>query len=1265
MRKICLYFIVLLFIGCSTDSDKQENSPSPNNKAASGSFNLFITDDLTEDYSEVWVSVKHVKIVGENGEKHSVFHGTPSQVFNLAELDGIGELLITRSLPIGNYEKLEITLERDLTMVNNDGVSEERLFASNTNAVKILLEGSILIEEDDLTSVAIDFDLSKFTVNDEGEVVPEVFLVKNVWKELKQTLAKVHGIVTSVEGDVVTLNHEASDGEITVVLTENTTIHLGENADAEIAVGDAIKVFGSYDSEESHVEAYRIRIKHEESAEETKPENTMGGDSGNNDSAENPNADSDSQKEDEVSDNENGNEVKDDDVNEESKNEEGNKEETEEENDKENESQQEQEKEDTTNSENDNESGDTSNSGNNHVEIEGIILAVEADQILIDIKHANFVPEENSLYVSINDDTQFARGSRDLLAIDQIIELSGMLIDGVITVKVVEIEGAGKDEHAEDKYAEIKAEVISVTEDSLQVMVMTTHNYAFDGTELTLDISNVQYKGGSMESLVAGSVIELKGSVDDANLFHLVKICFVEVSPPPAMAEIEGEVLELGEESILILVEKTEHAGDINIDDEVLVTTDNETHYADGRTPAVGDLVRLHATKNEEGLIARNIVVKHVKPVPVVKDGAVTAITDETITLELLTDGPGPSEFVFHLTETTHFAEGVMPVVGDLIKVIAFENDNQLLAVKVIVTFHEHPEPVFVHFSGIVTAISEASISLEVENEIVDIALNDNTAFIDGVVPQIGDEVEIKAFDNDGLYTAKKVWTKQVEPTPDPVELHFMGVVIEVTDTLLAIEMRDGDFHGNERSFQITSDTVFHEDMIPEMGDIVKINAIETEQGYVATEVVVKVVHPSPIEIHVAGIVSVISDTSITVQLAHTTAENEQTFIIDSETVFSNGVMPVEGDFVKLHAMETDAGFVAKEIMVKQIITMPPEFRAFGKIVEISDTKITIEPTHSDPHAIESSFIINDETIFDDDAVLEVGDSVIIHAIETNVGFVAKKIMLKVVIIDPPMPIVKHFFGKITEVGETGFTLNLLLINSLNTNVTMESVSFQTNENTEFVNAYVPMVDDYVSVEAAENENGYLATEVAKREIMPPIYEMPGYDKIIHLKGVVVSLIENQLVMTVSKSPTDMSDNVGTDITVVINEFTRFGHFATTAAIGTMVSFQEGDEISLVAGMTGEEFTALHMALASDTPNFPIIQTFHGMVTALTDSAIVITHVDAAGVSAEMEIAITDKTAFAGPDDVVIGDHVDILGYIADSLPIAMVISHHLEVVIN
>ncbi len=162
--------------------------------------------------------------------------------------------------------------------------------------------------------------------------------------------------------------------------------------------------------------------------------------------------------------------------------------------------------------------------------VEGRVSSYDktSDILVLDVREAErFVPPATTLEIHGAASAVFTKGSVDLLAAGQHVEVKGVWEDPLFTAVVIEIEGAlparadeARERHFDDRYAEVKGRVERVTGERVTLKVVKREH--FDGNAsadtLDIDISEAWFKYGAAECLAPGAYIEAKGAVESGVL---------------------------------------------------------------------------------------------------------------------------------------------------------------------------------------------------------------------------------------------------------------------------------------------------------------------------------------------------------------------------------------------------------------------------------------------------------------------------------------------------------------------------------------------------------------------------------------------------------------------------------------------------------------------------------------------------------------------------------------------------------------------------
>jgi len=229
-----------------------------------GAVSVIITDDLTQNYKEVWVTLYSIEAHGDTGDV-TLYDNKDGEVINLANLSGVGSLLSVDSVPAGTYTAFDVKLGTQVNLVSNDAASTTTTasFVSNgtSDTVQFDVKGNLVVAGGAVTSFALDFDLKHFTLNADGQIVPTIFHVRDIAQTLKQTMARMTGEITALTDTGFTL-HTADGMDINVVLNANALKMVDDGTSLDkLTVGMTVKVIGSYDPDTLTIEAITVAMK--------------------------------------------------------------------------------------------------------------------------------------------------------------------------------------------------------------------------------------------------------------------------------------------------------------------------------------------------------------------------------------------------------------------------------------------------------------------------------------------------------------------------------------------------------------------------------------------------------------------------------------------------------------------------------------------------------------------------------------------------------------------------------------------------------------------------------------------------------------------------------------------------------------------------------------------------------------------------------------------------------------------------------------------
>ena len=256
IKNVFWVFFLIMLAACGG------NTSSPGGSQNNGTVSVIATDDLTQNFSEVWVTLYAIEAKGDNGNV-TLFDNKDGQVINLADLNGVGSLLSVTTVPAGSYNSFDVKMGSEVNLVAPDGTTTTHSFVTDANSTMVNFEvkGDLVVADGAVTSFALDFDLSNFIINADGIIVPKIFHVKDISKSIKQTMAKMTGQITALTDTGFTL-HDTDGMDINVVLNANALKMYDDGMSLDtLAVGMTVKVIGSYDPDTMTIEAITVAMQ--------------------------------------------------------------------------------------------------------------------------------------------------------------------------------------------------------------------------------------------------------------------------------------------------------------------------------------------------------------------------------------------------------------------------------------------------------------------------------------------------------------------------------------------------------------------------------------------------------------------------------------------------------------------------------------------------------------------------------------------------------------------------------------------------------------------------------------------------------------------------------------------------------------------------------------------------------------------------------------------------------------------------------------------
>jgi Domain of unknown function (DUF4382) len=106
------YLTLLMGCGFSPNSNSNNNNNNNNSSAQTGTVNLVLSDASAEDWATIGVRVLKISLIPQGGGTPVVVYTAPNPapILNLVQLDQLGEILGSASVPVGTYTAAAITI---------------------------------------------------------------------------------------------------------------------------------------------------------------------------------------------------------------------------------------------------------------------------------------------------------------------------------------------------------------------------------------------------------------------------------------------------------------------------------------------------------------------------------------------------------------------------------------------------------------------------------------------------------------------------------------------------------------------------------------------------------------------------------------------------------------------------------------------------------------------------------------------------------------------------------------------------------------------------------------------------------------------------------------------------------------------------------------------------------------------------------------------------------------------------------------------------
>ena len=521
---------------------------------------------------------------------------------------------------------------------------------------------------------------------------------------------------------------------------------------------------------------------------------------------------------------------------------------------------------------------------------------------------------------------------------------------------------------------------------------------------------------------------------------------------------IRGTVTAISSVSITIEAETDDRMSTLTL------IIDEDTSMRE--TPEVGDTVRARYNTATNVAIKIRVITDHGGSHYDRIEGFVTAISDTSITIEVMDDGEAATRTTgvtetFAIDENTWIPQSVE--VGDEVRIVVDVESGIVMSIHLL-DGGEPPIHAYDKVRGTVTAVTPLSITIELDDNdrmsTLTFTIDDDT-WVDGE-PEIDDRVRIE-------YNTETRVALSIRVVGDNGWPGWPGYndFVEITGTLEAISDTAYTVDGVE--YQVNHHTYI--EGTPAVNDVVYIYAEIDEDTFIAHYIAIyddDLGGGEEFEFDWAGMVTEILSDSITVRNVWFGMANEDTFIINAETVIEGEV--VAGDFVEIHALyHSDDSMTA--LHIEKIDDSEPTIERYeGVVTEIITDSLTIDVEDSERTL--HTFILTDDTHFSDRP--EVGDYVRVKA-ERDTDDVLTALWVRV---DEPEPVFTTVRGTVTAVMSDSITVD----DGMTTTV-RALTTFAIDENT--MMRETPVVGDRVRVKGTEINGVLTAIEIRIRETNP------------------------------------------------------------------------------------------------------------------------------------------------------------------------------------
>ncbi|TPE53365.1 DUF4382 domain-containing protein [Maribrevibacterium harenarium] len=240
------------------DSAEVAEQDSDADDSKEGIVSLAITDNLSTDYAEVWVSVKEID-VKTGGDSQTLYKNSTGLAVNLSELTDVSQVLSQSSLPVGTYTDFSVTLGTDVVLVDGNGVVTNAKLSNSQTDVEWPVNGTLAVASGAVSQLSLDFNLAQFSYDANTKLVTGV-ISQLADSEYRAPYAHMTGTLSAVNGSQLTITPFNNAVPLTVNTDTATRIYNGHALSSldQLVVGDQVEFYGQYNADQNTILAYKI-----------------------------------------------------------------------------------------------------------------------------------------------------------------------------------------------------------------------------------------------------------------------------------------------------------------------------------------------------------------------------------------------------------------------------------------------------------------------------------------------------------------------------------------------------------------------------------------------------------------------------------------------------------------------------------------------------------------------------------------------------------------------------------------------------------------------------------------------------------------------------------------------------------------------------------------------------------------------------------------------------------------------------------------------